>query len=303
MSANSAPVQAPAHRVRPEDRPAPPGLSAVGRLVRQADPDRYLAALMAAPDRREALFAVYAFAAEVAKTREVVSEAMLGQIRLQWWADALEEIAAGKPARAHEVVTPLKEAIDRFAPPMELFERYVRAREVELEADAPFETLADLEAYARDTAGSVLALTAIVEGASADRAAAWGDSLGTAWGLTGLVRATPFLAAQRRTALPTALLAAGGVTPGILAEGPAVSATAAETVRRVCRQVCERANDLVMARPAGGRLPACRAHRILLSGHLKRLAAADYDPAAARVQTPPPWRLATLSLARLTGRL
>ena len=47
---------------------------------------------------------------EIAKTAEVVSEPAIGQIRLQWWREALEGVEAGRP-RAHEVAIPLAEAV------------------------------------------------------------------------------------------------------------------------------------------------------------------------------------------------
>ena len=87
-----------------------PQLSYCGEEVRRHDPDRFLAALFTPEDRREAVFALLAFNLEVAKTREVVSDPMLGQIRLQWWREALDGAYAGTP-RAHQVVEPLAAAI------------------------------------------------------------------------------------------------------------------------------------------------------------------------------------------------
>src|SRR3546814_19441352 len=60
--------------------------------------------------QREHLFALYAFNHEVAKTAEVVSEPMIGRIRLQWWRECLDGIYDGA-ARQHEVVQPLAEPI------------------------------------------------------------------------------------------------------------------------------------------------------------------------------------------------
>src|SRR5579871_3364824 len=58
--------------------------------VRRYDRDRYRLALSQRPDRRPALFALFAFNHEIAKTREVVSDPTLGLIRLQWWRDAID---------------------------------------------------------------------------------------------------------------------------------------------------------------------------------------------------------------------
>lgn len=71
--------------------------------VQEHDLDRYYCCLFAPAAKRDDLFAVLAFNQEVTKTRAVVSEPMLGEIRLQWWREALEEVAANKP-RAHPVV-------------------------------------------------------------------------------------------------------------------------------------------------------------------------------------------------------
>ena len=90
------------------------GLSRPGAIVRRHDRDRYQTALFAPSDRREALFALYAFNYEVARVREAVTTPMLGQIRLQWWREVIEAAYSGGPARRHEVVTPLVTAITAF---------------------------------------------------------------------------------------------------------------------------------------------------------------------------------------------
>ena len=65
-----------------------PVLSTLGEVVREHDRDRFRTVLFAPADRRDALFALYAFNFEVARIPETVSQPMLGQIRLKWWMDA-----------------------------------------------------------------------------------------------------------------------------------------------------------------------------------------------------------------------
>ena len=79
---------------------------AIAALVRRHDPDRFLTALFAPPDRRDALLTLYALNHELARAREVVSEPPLALIRLQWWREVVE----GAPRR-HEVASPLSAAI------------------------------------------------------------------------------------------------------------------------------------------------------------------------------------------------
>ena len=74
----------------------------------------YLAALSAAYDKRAALLAVLAFHAEIARIPAVVSEPILGRMRLQWWVDVLpgmaESNAHANPngqARSHPVALAL----------------------------------------------------------------------------------------------------------------------------------------------------------------------------------------------------
>ena len=104
--------------------------------MRRHDRDRFLTALFAPVERREALFALYAFNFEVAKTREVVQQVLLGHIRLQWWREAIGEIYSGGPVRRHEVVDPLAEAIRRLALSRDWFDRLIAARAADLD-DAP----------------------------------------------------------------------------------------------------------------------------------------------------------------------
>src|SRR5688572_31872194 len=96
-------------------------LSYCAREVRRADYDRFLTVLFAPPAARERLFALYAFNHEIAKVRETVSEPMLGQIRLQWWREAIATIYEGKP-RPHAVVDALAAAVAERGPPRAGFE-------------------------------------------------------------------------------------------------------------------------------------------------------------------------------------
>ena len=76
--------------------------------LRRVDYDRYLCALFASPGPRAGMIALYAFSHEVAKISEVVSEPMLGEIRLQWWREAIDGIYDGV-ARRHDAVEALAE--------------------------------------------------------------------------------------------------------------------------------------------------------------------------------------------------
>ncbi|MEM1363155.1 MAG: squalene/phytoene synthase family protein [Pseudomonadota bacterium] len=86
-------------------------LQACADLVARADPDRYLTVMASPVTARRILFAIYAFNVEVSRAPWVTAEPMIAEMRLQWWKDALEEIASGAPVRAHDVAQPLAAAI------------------------------------------------------------------------------------------------------------------------------------------------------------------------------------------------
>ena len=64
-------------------------LSYIVSEARLNDRDRFLCSIFAPKGIREGLFTVLAFNVEIAKTREMVRENLLGEIRLQWWRDTI----------------------------------------------------------------------------------------------------------------------------------------------------------------------------------------------------------------------
>jgi len=66
--------------------------------LKRTEENRWLASRYAPAGDRERLVAVYLLNQELQRAL-VASEPMLGKIRLQWWRETLEGIAAGKPRR------------------------------------------------------------------------------------------------------------------------------------------------------------------------------------------------------------
>lgn len=122
-------------------------------LVERGDPDRFLATMAAPVAARRVLFPLYAFNVEASRAPWVTEEAMIAEMRLQWWRDTLAEIAEGKPPRAHEVVGPLSEVLD--AESAEVLDRLLVARRWEIYRDA-FEDEAALTAYLEDTGAGLV---------------------------------------------------------------------------------------------------------------------------------------------------
>jgi len=252
--------------------------------VRRYDRDRYMAALFAPEPERRALIALAAFNLEIAKIREAVSEPMLGEIRLQWWRDALAGIGAGTPRR-HTVVLALADAAARHGLTLARMVRMIDARAFDLEDRQPAD-MAALAAYAGDSAGELACLGLEALGVRDEAALAAGHALGTAWALAGLLRAVPFHASQRRCYLPEDATARAGLRPGALYEGRPGKALAA-AVAEVAR-----AAEAALGRCEAGLAGLPRAARpALLPRHLarmdlRRLAAAGYDPFALKPAGP-----------------
>lgn len=128
--------------------------------VKAADPDRWLAArLIADAQARSDVLALYALNHVVAKIPTQVSEMMMGHIRLAWWREAIEELAAGAAPRAHPVVEALADPIRRRAfDPAEL-DALIDARAGDLDAGA-FHDEASLYAHIDATDGRLAAMAA-----------------------------------------------------------------------------------------------------------------------------------------------
>jgi 15-cis-phytoene synthase len=251
-----------------------PDLSACGALARRHDPDRFLCALFAPPDRREALFTLIAFNHELARAREVASNPMMALIRLTWWREAVEEAQAGLPPRAHEVAAPLHAAITAGALAAPDLIAMVEAREAETEEDG-MPSAAALHAYLRGTAGGFAVAAGRLLGASPALLPAL-QQAGALYGLAGVLRAVPALAAQGRCLLPVEVVEPAMVLADPAAASPAIRRLAAEAppapdLSALPRTAIAAALPLVLARRDLRRLARGReVHR----GALDRLAVA-----------------------------
>jgi len=258
------------------------------------DHSRFLSVLFAPADRRPGLAALYAFNLEIAKTRGVVREPMMGQIRLQWWRDAIEEIFEGKEVRKHQVVQPLAEAIARYSLPRERFERMIDAREADLEPHPPG-TLEAFIAYVADTAGDLGELAALILDTDAEKARAAAE----AYGFAGLLLAIPYRASAGRIDLPLDKIAEHGMTARDIRD-----ATHQENLPRLIADMAKLSEARLFGlrgfqkrRGLTGLLPAVLARR-----ELRRLERAGWNPFKVPPQ-PTLDLLLKLGWAQLSSRL
>src|SRR6185503_2321174 len=174
-------------------------------LVRSGDKNRFLATLFAPQKYRRALMALYAFNLEVARTRELAREPMPGEIRLQWWRDALGGAGRGDVG-AHPVAAALRDVVVRYRLPPRMLDELIDARAFDL-YDEPMASLSDLERYATQTSSTLIELAGRILCDGRDPA---GSDLaryaGVAYAIAGLLRALPIHAARNQLYLPTELL-------------------------------------------------------------------------------------------------
>lgn len=276
------------------------GVSALAALVRQHDRDRYQTALFAPVDKREALFALYAFNYEVARIRESVTEPMLGQIRLQWWREVIDATYAGAPTRAHEVALPLTAAIREYGLSRVHFDRLIDARERDLDDEPPAD-MAALEDYAEGTSATVIWLALEILDAADPAALSVARDVGIGYALAGLLRAMPFHASTGRRYIPAELSARTGIDPADYERG-FVSAGLRAAIGEIATAATGHI-DTARDRRGGVRRSATPAllPAIIASRYLNRLRRTGHDPFAAGLSVPDPlqaWRLFGASMTK-----
>ena len=220
------------------------------QVLRDSDRDRYLSTLVLPADARDGVTAILAFNADVAAIRERVSGPAPGEIRLQWWNDALKGDGHGA-VRQNPLADALLTTLDRYALPPGTLQRLIGARRFDL-YDDPMPDLETFEGYAGETASTLLQLSAMIlnEGLPVEPGDAAGH-LGVAQAMVGHLRAFGYAASQGRIMLPWTIFEANGVR-----EGEIFAGTDSEGLHAALGQIAELAEDhLDKARLAIAALP------------------------------------------------
>jgi len=200
------------------------------------DEDFVLALSYAPTPERRRLSALYRLAAELRRIPQIVSEPQLGEIRLQWWREALGEMAAGNPPRGHPALAGLEAAGGVDQAFLATGERGLEGEarflypETAATPDALFEAFAEAEGWlarlATDNAGTADAL--------ADLAGAYGLAR---WGRQAAARLSqgldwPAAAALAREKRAAGLARLGGAAPPDIAARILYTALAEGYLRR-----------------------------------------------------------------------
>lgn len=149
--------------------------------IRRSDPDRWLASrFIADAGRRADVMALYAFDHVLARVPHQVSEPLMGEIRLTWWSEALDEIYGSGPVRAHPVALALADAARHGDLARAPLDALVEARFGDL-APARFVNAEGAVIYADQTSGALMQAAAQALGAPPNFQAA--KLAGRAYGL------------------------------------------------------------------------------------------------------------------------
>jgi 15-cis-phytoene synthase len=246
-------------------------------LLREADKDRFLASLFAPPTARLALHALYAFNLEISRVREVVREPMAGEIRLQWWSDALSGNRRDE-AGGHPVAAALLRTAARYGLSIERLQAMVDARRFDLNAE-PMATFAEFASYADDISTNLILLAAQVLADGRDREiGVLAHHAGLAHAIAGLLNAFPIHAARGQLFVPIEILERHHADFGTVLRSPAtpeLRAALAEA-RLIARRHLAEARAAISTAPAAV-LPALLPVA-LVGPTLARMERRDYDP-------------------------
>ena len=175
----------------------PEAIIPCAQIVEKGDADRFRTVMAAPLAARAKLFPLYAMNIEVSRAPWVTKEAMIAEMRLQWWRDALEEIAKDTEVRKHEVTTPLAEVLTQVQ--AQRLDESVAARRWDIYREG-FEDQTHFDAYIDQTAGHLMWTACEALGADAAAETSVRD-LANAAGTAAYLRAVPALAAEGRIPL------------------------------------------------------------------------------------------------------
>ena len=178
-------------------------LDALRNTAIAREPDRYFAATLAPAAIRFDLITLAAFAAELTNIPVQVREPLAGEIRLQWWRDALAANGA-EAAAGHPVAVPLRAAIARHALPIAILDAVIDSHADTLHGERPADEAA-LASLMTTREGGLFQLAARIAG---------GEQHGDIWQIArtaglayGISRALVHLPAEGgRLPIPRSLL-------------------------------------------------------------------------------------------------
>lgn len=178
--------------------------------LKKLDPEKHLSCLYLPEDVRPAAVSIYLFDAEIRRIPELISEPLPGEIRLQFWRDAIAKNTVGD---AGPIGAALLQTIADYHLPKEVFHNYLNARIFDLYND-PMPDMGTYEGYLGETDAALVHMIALCAGA--DRSTELADACGHAGMAIGTARLLANMCthwANQRRYLPEELLSNENIQP------------------------------------------------------------------------------------------
>ncbi|MEO1703358.1 MAG: phytoene/squalene synthase family protein [Pseudomonadota bacterium] len=178
--------------------------------LKKADPVRYASVLYMPETKRPAVASLWLFQTEIERIRDLVSEPLPGEIRLQWWRDVLEGLRDGE-ATQNPLAVALLDTVENNGLRRDLFVAYVEAMAFDL-YDDPMQDSDQFEGHMGETLSVFFQMICQILAGTPIPA---GDAAGHAGVAFGVARCLVDMAKHRaRTQIyvPGDMLAANGVT-------------------------------------------------------------------------------------------
>lgn len=277
------------------ERAHDPAGSAILDAARRHEMDFYMAATLAPRAARADLIVLAAYFGDVARIPLDVSDATLGEIRLQWWRDTLASAApSGHPVADAMTLTAAGRALDPadVALPLE--------RAASLLYGEPFPTEDEFEAVLLHGDGAHMRLRGQILGVRNPDHLGVLERAGSALGLVRHLARLPFLFAKGRVPLPAPRLSKSNFDTGLNPETAedirhsvaAMVQDASARVRAVRRELLESPGNVRQAA-----LPLA-----LAGPYLKALQRVGRDPMRDLGDLLPIHRATALAWAAFSGR-
>lgn len=186
------------------------------RLTRKSRSNFYYSFLFLAKEKREAMYAVYAFCRSVDDVADGPAPAMEKQASLEAWRGELDRCYQGKPE--HPITVKLAQSLEQFPIPKEYFDELMAGVEMDLTRNR-YPTFHELHEYCYRVAGVVGLMCIEIFGYRNPKAKDYAVNLGVALQLTNIMRDLRVDAERGRIYLPQEELARFGYSETELLQG------------------------------------------------------------------------------------
>jgi phytoene synthase len=269
-------------------------------ITRRSSSNFYYAFMLLAPERRQALYAVYAFCRFV---DDIADDAAVREpaLMLARWREELDRVYGGEPTRP--VSRALADAVRRFTIPREYFEEVIAGVEMDLTRKR-YRTFDELRLYCYRVASAVGLICIEVFGYTNPAARVYAEKLGIAFQLTNILRDVSEDASRGRIYLPLEDLEKMGVS-----EEEILNRVYSSNFVRLMEFEANRARNFYReaeaAMPPEDRstLRTAEAMRMIYGALLARIVSSNYRVLDRRLSLSAPRKLYLVGRAWASGRI